>query len=204
MKHRHADLMLQYANDAQETDKPWERWEVAYPNEDYRACGRDVDMDFDADNEYRRIEEDPYAHLKGKGDIQVVENYDMREPMMPHNPQWSLPEPEERFAFCLPPELYRVAPEEDPYAHLIEAKKRGKVIQLNTSTRLNTWVDMDDIEGFAYSPESYRIKPKTVKKWRWAYQLCTPEWHLSGYLSEATPDWTYYRRLDSTMIEVVV
>ena len=26
-KHIHADLMLQYAQDAQETDKPWERWE---------------------------------------------------------------------------------------------------------------------------------------------------------------------------------
>ena len=27
-KHVHADLMLQYAQDAMETDKPWERWEV--------------------------------------------------------------------------------------------------------------------------------------------------------------------------------
>ena len=26
--HKHADLMLQYAQDAAETDKPWERWEV--------------------------------------------------------------------------------------------------------------------------------------------------------------------------------
>jgi len=26
-KHVHADLMLEYAKDAQETDKPWERWE---------------------------------------------------------------------------------------------------------------------------------------------------------------------------------
>lgn len=26
-KHIHADLMLQYAQDAQEADKPWERWE---------------------------------------------------------------------------------------------------------------------------------------------------------------------------------
>ena len=26
-KHVHAELMLQYAHDAQETDKPWERWE---------------------------------------------------------------------------------------------------------------------------------------------------------------------------------
>lgn len=28
MKHIHADLMKQYAEDAQETDKPWKRWEV--------------------------------------------------------------------------------------------------------------------------------------------------------------------------------
>jgi hypothetical protein len=28
MKHIHADLMEQYAQDAMETDKPWERWEV--------------------------------------------------------------------------------------------------------------------------------------------------------------------------------
>lgn len=27
--HKHAALMLQYAQDAMETDKPWERWEVA-------------------------------------------------------------------------------------------------------------------------------------------------------------------------------
>ena len=26
-KHAHAELMLQYAHDAQETDKPWERWQ---------------------------------------------------------------------------------------------------------------------------------------------------------------------------------
>ena len=27
MKHVHAELMMQYAQDAMETDKPWERWE---------------------------------------------------------------------------------------------------------------------------------------------------------------------------------
>ena len=27
IKHVHAELMLQYAHDAQETDKPWERWQ---------------------------------------------------------------------------------------------------------------------------------------------------------------------------------
>ena len=28
MKHRHAELMMEYAKDAMETNKPWERWEV--------------------------------------------------------------------------------------------------------------------------------------------------------------------------------
>ena len=27
MKHKHAELMMQYAQDAMETDTPWERWE---------------------------------------------------------------------------------------------------------------------------------------------------------------------------------
>lgn len=30
--HKHAALMLQYAQDAAETDKPWERWEVKVNN----------------------------------------------------------------------------------------------------------------------------------------------------------------------------
>lgn len=29
--HKHAALMLQYAQDAAETDKPWERWQVQSP-----------------------------------------------------------------------------------------------------------------------------------------------------------------------------
>ena len=31
--HKHAALMLQYAQDAMETDKPWERWEYNIPKE---------------------------------------------------------------------------------------------------------------------------------------------------------------------------
>lgn len=30
MKHKHAELMLQYALDAMETDTPWEWWECAF------------------------------------------------------------------------------------------------------------------------------------------------------------------------------
>jgi len=30
-KHVHAELMMQYAQDAAETDQPWERWEFKHP-----------------------------------------------------------------------------------------------------------------------------------------------------------------------------
>ena len=30
MKHKHAELMAEYAKDAMETDRPWERWECCY------------------------------------------------------------------------------------------------------------------------------------------------------------------------------
>ena len=30
MKHKHAELMMQYAQDAMETPRPWERWEVRH------------------------------------------------------------------------------------------------------------------------------------------------------------------------------
>jgi hypothetical protein len=32
MKHKHAELMLQYAQDAMTTDKPWELWECYIPD----------------------------------------------------------------------------------------------------------------------------------------------------------------------------
>lgn len=50
--HKHAVLMLQYAQDAAETDKPWERWEYRTPD------GGWWDMDsspcWDEEAEYRR------------------------------------------------------------------------------------------------------------------------------------------------------
>ena len=35
MKHKHAELMMQYAQDAMETSEPWERWALFLPN----GCG---------------------------------------------------------------------------------------------------------------------------------------------------------------------
>ena len=49
--HKHAALMLQYAKDAMETDRPWERWEVAAPNE-WKGC--EVSPSWSEDHNYRR------------------------------------------------------------------------------------------------------------------------------------------------------
>jgi hypothetical protein len=40
MKHIHAELMRQYAEDAMETDKPWERWQFSAEGEPWEdiAC----------------------------------------------------------------------------------------------------------------------------------------------------------------------
>ena len=40
--HKHAALMLQYAQDAAETDKPWERWEVGIKGEWYPLSANPV------------------------------------------------------------------------------------------------------------------------------------------------------------------
>jgi hypothetical protein len=49
--HKHADLMLQYAQDAQETDTPWERWEV---NAGLGWDARQSPIQFFHEHEYRR------------------------------------------------------------------------------------------------------------------------------------------------------
>lgn len=51
--HKHAQLMMQYAHDALETDKPWERWELCpMGSEQWHACsGR---ISFSERCEYRR------------------------------------------------------------------------------------------------------------------------------------------------------
>jgi hypothetical protein len=38
MAHEHANLMMQYAFDAAETDKPWERWEGRRDGEHWTSC----------------------------------------------------------------------------------------------------------------------------------------------------------------------
>ena len=53
--HKHAALMLQYAQDAMETAKPWERWELRpMGSAQWHACsGR---ISFNERCEYRRID----------------------------------------------------------------------------------------------------------------------------------------------------
>ena len=52
MTHIHAKLMAQYAEDAAETDKPWERWESSYQNQEYDSLfGHPL---WAADVKYRR------------------------------------------------------------------------------------------------------------------------------------------------------
>lgn len=72
MKHIHADKILQFAQDAQETPYPWERWMVKYPGGVFEPADECVDMDWDANNEYERIN----ARIKRPG---VVALYDPRE-----------------------------------------------------------------------------------------------------------------------------
>jgi hypothetical protein len=53
MKQVHAELMALYAQDAMETDKPWERWEWRYPNFGWSQCGTDGPA-WTFDIQYRR------------------------------------------------------------------------------------------------------------------------------------------------------
>ena len=53
MKHKHAELMAQYAQDAMETNKPWERWEIKHSRtEEWRQCNNNPP--WQVDMEYRR------------------------------------------------------------------------------------------------------------------------------------------------------
>ena len=65
--HKHAQLMLQYAQDAAETDRPWERWEVLVAD---KWVGNGGPMMFDADIEYRR-----------KPSVIVINGIEVPEPM---------------------------------------------------------------------------------------------------------------------------
>ena len=52
--HVHAELMAQYAEDARETDRPWERWQVGliHPGSGYITC--ECHPSWQPDHAYRR------------------------------------------------------------------------------------------------------------------------------------------------------
>jgi len=52
MKHKHAELMMQYAADAMTTDKPWELWEFESPRGKWLGCGHSPS--WNTDHEFRR------------------------------------------------------------------------------------------------------------------------------------------------------
>ena len=110
-KSKHADLMLEYAKDAQDTDKPWERWEMSNPhstaNKDWHPCECQEDMFVDTSN-YRRI--DPYRHLKEaqeRGEVIQRKSGDHWEtkPGRPH-------------IFNSAPDRYRIKPKEKKKLYL--------------------------------------------------------------------------------------
>ena len=52
MGHIHAAAMAEYAKDAAETDKPWERWEFSYGGQEYSSVYGHPN--WHKDNKYRR------------------------------------------------------------------------------------------------------------------------------------------------------
>ena len=55
MKHKHAELMMQYAQDAMETPRPWERWEVySKVTGTWIPLSRGEGLSFISEHQYRR------------------------------------------------------------------------------------------------------------------------------------------------------
>jgi hypothetical protein len=99
MKHVHAELMALYAQDAMETDKPWERWELKDTYQTHwTACKPHIC--FDDSLQYRR-----------KPRTIKVNGFDVPEPMrgieQSQNVWWASPD-EECFAAEL--DFYRGSP----------------------------------------------------------------------------------------------
>ena len=65
MKHKHAELMMQYAQDAQETPRPWERWEV-YGSVTGRWISLDEGLYFMPGYQYRRK---PNTQMHSSSDV---------------------------------------------------------------------------------------------------------------------------------------
>lgn len=155
MKHKHADSMLQYAKDAQLTDKPWELWE----------CKSQFSSKFVPINgpilwhhtiDYRRKPDadkilDPYYELKEaqkRGDVIQVKDA---------GGNWYDPGCELIFNMTI--DRYRIKPD-DPYLHITEALEAGKLIEVKDTS--GCWQRVEFIPSpppsYCRPPDCYRIK----------------------------------------------
>ena len=80
-KHKHAELMLQYAKDWAETDEPWKRWEVTSHRDEWVAlCGHPY---WNEKHEYRR-----------KQKVILINGHEVpephRKPLEIDDPYWTL------------------------------------------------------------------------------------------------------------------
>ena len=73
--------------------------------------------------------------------------------------------------------------DDDPYRELMEAQKRGETIQMCDDAKI--WRSF--ISGhpdWSLPPVRYRIKPKTVKKYLWAYKTDGSDWNITDAFYE--------------------
>jgi hypothetical protein len=68
--HKHAALMAQYAQDAMETETPWERWQYRYPTVSWAWKDAHADFSFLSHVEYRR-----------KPKVIMINGFEVPEPM---------------------------------------------------------------------------------------------------------------------------
>lgn len=89
MAHIHADLMRQYANDAIESDTPWENWE--FFSEDNQKWVQLVRNPYwDIETQYRRKEKytvdyDDNLNTAGWEFIEIANNYGLHSPILFNN-----------------------------------------------------------------------------------------------------------------------
>ena len=81
MGHIHAAAMAEYAKDAAETDKPWERWEISFQNREYTPL--EVHPLWYVCTKYRR-----------KQKVILINGHEVpephRKPLEIDNPYWTL------------------------------------------------------------------------------------------------------------------
>ena len=205
MKHIHADNMLLYAQDAQETDKPWERWEWWWSSSTsghwVKAEASDIEWDLEID--YRRI--DPYRELREARERGET----IQERNLLFKTQWI---EYEGSVFPREPNRYRIKPKEAVYSKTMHIVENGGAWTGTIGGKDVTFVIHGNITGIelfdkCLNDDEIRktFDAKTVKKWRWKAHLNGILFTTTGYFTEeginrGNP--INISRIDSTMIEV--